>query len=52
PFPSNGQQEQEQDFAAIEQALGQSAFSVALEEGRAISLEQAMEYALDRADIG
>jgi predicted ATPase/class 3 adenylate cyclase len=48
PLTSDGARTKERDFAAIETALGQPAFKVALEEGRAMPLEQAVEYALEK----
>lgn len=40
-------EEWERDFARLEAALGQPAFAVALEAGRAFTLEAAIEYALE-----
>jgi tetratricopeptide (TPR) repeat protein len=46
PLSPYRQQAKDRDFAAIENALGQPAFTLALEEGRAMTLEQGVEYAL------
>src|SRR5262249_32647730 len=46
PRTPKEQAEYDRDVAAAHRALGEAAFSAAWEEGRAMTLEQAIEYAL------
>ena len=50
PLPSADRAEHDRSVAAVRTALGEEAFAAAWAEGRAISLEQAVEYALEGGD--
>ena len=45
-MPSNDREEYDRDVATARQSLGEEAFSVAWAEGRVMTMEQAIEYAL------
>ena len=45
-IPPAGQEDYEKQVSALREALGDEAFSVAWAEGRALTMEQAIEYAL------
>src|SRR5262249_26874589 len=49
PLPPNEREEYDRKMAAARQALGNEAFTNALTEGRAMTWEQAIKYALDEA---
>ncbi|HLK57591.1 MAG TPA: tetratricopeptide repeat protein [Chthonomonadaceae bacterium] len=46
PLPPNDLEKQERELAAARETLGEDAFSTAWEEGRAMTIEQAITYAL------
>ncbi len=46
PLPPNEREEYERDVAAVREALGEEAFSATWVEGRAMSMEQAVAYAM------
>ena len=45
-LPPNDREKQEREIASVRAALGEAAFSTAWEEGRALTMEQAIERAL------
>jgi predicted ATPase/DNA-binding SARP family transcriptional activator len=49
-LPLRDREQQEYEVAAAKEALGEDAFTVALAEGRAMPLEQAMAYALEEPE--
>ncbi len=49
PRPPNEREEYERGLATVREALGEEVFSAAWAEGRAMSLEQAIEYALQNS---
>src|SRR5207248_2474102 len=50
PLPASERQRQERDEAAAREALGEKAFPAAWAEGGALSLEEAIQYALSGED--
>ncbi len=50
PLPPNDQEEYEGDVAAARAILGEAEFAAVWEEGRALTLEQAIEYALSQVE--
>jgi hypothetical protein len=51
PLPPGGLQKQAQEIAAAREALGANAFTGAWEEGCAMTMDQAIECALDQAAL-
>ena len=50
PLPPNEREQYARDLAAVRATLGEEAFSAAWAAGRAMTIEQAMEYALEKTD--
>ena len=46
PLPTPGQKELEKTLTTAREALGEAAFAAAWDAGRAMTMEQAVEYAL------
>ena len=49
PLPPNEREQYDRDLAAVREALGEAAFAAAWAEGRRMSMEQVIEYALGKA---
>jgi hypothetical protein len=52
PMPPNGRAQYERDLAAMRAALGEETFTAAWAAGSAMTLEDAVQYALDDTSLG